>query len=48
MTNAAGRALVEAYYELGPYFADAIREDEDARRTVRQMLAPVIDFVRAF
>jgi hypothetical protein len=48
MTNAAGRGLVAAYYELGPYFADAIREDDDARQTVRQILAPVIDFARAF
>lgn len=48
MTNAAGRGLVAAYYELGPYFADAIREDDGARQTVRQILAPVIDLVRAF
>lgn len=48
MTNEAGRGLVAAYYELGPYFADAIRDDDDARQTVRQILAPVIDLVRAF
>lgn len=41
MTNAPGRALVDAYYAVGPSLADLIRDDEDARAAVRTVLEPV-------
>ena len=42
-SNAPGRALVSAYYAVGPAFADAIRQDEDLRAAVRAILTPVVD-----
>lgn len=42
MTNAPGRAFVEAYYAVGPSLADAIRDDETAREVTRTLLSPVV------
>jgi hypothetical protein len=44
MSNAPGRALVEAYYEHGPAAADAIREDPTRRAISRGVLGPVVAF----
>ena len=44
--NAIGRALVAAYYEIGPSLADAIRDDEDRRSAARTMLAPIVALAR--
>lgn len=46
MTNAPGHALVDAYYAIGPRFADAIRDDEDRRAAVRTVLAPIVSLAR--
>jgi len=46
MTNAIGRALVAAYYEIGPSLADAIRDDEDRRDVARTMLTPIVASAR--
>jgi len=40
MTNAPGRALVDAYYALGPHAADAIRESELLRAGARSAISP--------
>ncbi len=42
MTNAIGRAFVGAYYALGPYAADVIREDDALRAVTRAALRPLI------
>ncbi len=42
MTNGVGRALVEAYYEVGPVFADWIRPNDWMRERVRGLLSPAI------
>ncbi len=42
MSHAPGRALVDAYYAVGPSFADAIRQDEGAREVTRTLLEPVV------
>ncbi len=41
-TNAVGRAFVHAYYALGPYAADAIRDDESLRAVARAALRPLV------
>jgi hypothetical protein len=46
MTNAIGRALVSAYYALGPALADAIRDDADRRAAARTMLTPIVAAAR--
>jgi hypothetical protein len=47
MTNALGRALVAAYYELGPSAAAWIAEDEDRRSAARGVLDPIVEVVGA-
>jgi hypothetical protein len=42
MTNAPGRAFVSAYYAIGPYAADVIRNDEVLRARARVLLAPFV------
>ncbi|MBO6934424.1 MAG: hypothetical protein JJ863_05600 [Deltaproteobacteria bacterium] len=44
MNNAPGRALVDAYYELGPDAAAEIREDATLRAVSRGLLTPVVAF----
>ena len=46
MNNAPGRALVEAYYELGPSAAAAIREDATTRAISLGVLDKVVAFAR--
>jgi len=46
MTNEIGRALVAAYYEVGPSVADAIRDDEDRRAVARTALTPIVALAR--
>lgn len=41
-TSAAGRALVDAYYAVGPEAARWIAADEDRRAAARAVLAPVV------
>jgi hypothetical protein len=45
-SNAIGRALVDAYYTVGPVAADAIRDHEALRFATRAALDPVIGFAR--
>jgi hypothetical protein len=45
-TNPMGRAFVDAYEEVGPVFADAIRDHEVARAVARGMLDPIVSLVR--
>jgi hypothetical protein len=47
MTNEIGRALVGAYYELGPSAAAWIAEDEDRRSAARAVLDPIVDIIGA-
>ncbi len=42
LTNAAGRAFVERYYELSPSFAALISRDERARTFARGLLTPIV------
>lgn len=42
MSHAPGRALVDAYYAVGPSLADVIRDDDDARTITRAVLEPVV------
>jgi hypothetical protein len=42
MTNALGRAFVRAYYALGPYAADVIRDEPALRAATRTALRPLI------
>jgi len=46
MSNGAGRALVEAYYDVGPAAADEIREDDGLRAVSRAILEPIVAFAR--
>ncbi len=46
MTNAMGRALVDAYYTVGPIAADVIRDQPWLRAAVRALLTPVIALLR--
>jgi hypothetical protein len=43
MTSAPGRALVDAYYAVGPTLAEAIRPHPALRAVVRAALAPVVE-----
>jgi hypothetical protein len=45
MTNAAGRALVRAYYAAGPHAADVIRESEVLRSAVRAVLDGIVSLL---
>ena len=45
-TNPVGRAFVAAYYAVGPYFADIIREDETLRGWTRAALSPIVRLLR--
>ena len=47
MSNDLGRTLVATYYEVGPTFADFIREDDDRRAVARALLAPFVALSRA-
>lgn len=42
MTNRPGRAFVDAYYTVGPWFADAIRERPTLRTLARALLRPFV------
>lgn len=42
MTSAPGRALVRAYYAVGPHAAAVIRESEALRAVTRAALAPIV------
>jgi hypothetical protein len=44
--NVLGELLVEAYYTFGPALAGLIGESEDLRGIARDLLHPVVDFVR--
>jgi hypothetical protein len=46
MSNALGRAFVEAYYAVGPYAADFIRERDTLRGAVRTLLSPLVELAR--
>ena len=48
MTNAPGRAFVRAYYAVGPYAADGIREHEGLRAASRALLAPIVALAELF
>ncbi|MBX3268660.1 MAG: hypothetical protein KF729_00270 [Sandaracinaceae bacterium] len=45
-SNAPGRALVGAYYAVGPHLARAIARDESLRGTARAALAPLVALAR--
>jgi hypothetical protein len=45
-SNAPGRALVSAYYSVGPALAGVIRQDEGLRAAVRAVLTPVVDLAK--
>lgn len=45
--NAVGRALVAAYYEVGPSLAAFIAEDEDRRAVARTLLSPFVALAAA-
>lgn len=47
MTNAPGRAFVEAYYTVGPYLADAIRGSDALRAATRFLLTPLVAMASA-
>jgi len=43
LTNGLGRALVSAYYAVGPALADQIRERDTLRAVVRAALTPIVE-----
>jgi len=45
-SNALGRALVRAYYAVGPALADAIRPHDAVRALTRAVLSPLIALAR--
>jgi hypothetical protein len=45
MNNAPGRALVSAYYAVGPSMANAIREHDSLRVATRVVLTPIVKFL---
>ena len=47
MSNEPGRALVAAYYELGPIAATWIAETEDRRALARAILDPIVSLLEA-
>lgn len=48
MTNALGRALVDAYYTIGPHAADVIRGSDTLRAATRAVLAPIVALADLF
>jgi hypothetical protein len=46
MTNLAGRAVVDAYYSVGPHAADIIAEHPWMRTTTRVLLTPLVALAR--
>ncbi len=46
LTNAPGRALVRAYYAVGPALAAWVRDDDARRAVVRTALAPLVAAAR--
>lgn len=46
MTNDAGRAFVDAYYAVGPWFADRIRDRPTLRTVARAVLRPLVQLGR--
>jgi hypothetical protein len=46
LTNDLGRALVSAYYAVGPALADVIRGRETLRAAARVALAPIVELAR--
>lgn len=42
MPSAVGRALVRAYYEIGPSLADWVRGSEERRAAARSVLDPIV------
>jgi hypothetical protein len=46
MSNGLGRALVSAYYAVGPALADVIREREGLRAAARIALRPAVELAR--
>ena len=46
MTNALGRALVSAYYEVGPQAAEALEEHPWLKSTARAILTPLAALLR--
>ena len=46
MTNPAGRAVVDAYYAIGPYAAELIAEHPWLRTTTRVLLTPLVALAR--
>jgi hypothetical protein len=46
MSNGLGRALVSAYYAVGPALADVIREREGLRTLARIALSPAVELAR--
>jgi len=46
LNNAAGSALVSAYYAVGPTLANAIRDHDDVRSWVRVALRPLVSLAR--
>jgi hypothetical protein len=47
-SNGAGRALVRAYYALGPTLADAVRDRPALRGLARGVLAPIVELTSRF
>jgi hypothetical protein len=45
-TNVAGELLVEAYYTFGPALAGLIGESEELRGLARDVLDPLVDWVK--
>lgn len=48
MTNVLGRALVTAYYAVGPSAANVIREREELRSVTRALLSPFVALAELF
>lgn len=46
MSHAPGRALVDAYYRVGPYAADVIRNRPWLRSLVRDLLSPLVAWAK--
>ena len=42
LTNPVGKAFVDTYYKLSPPVADYIRNNDDLKAVVREILKPVI------
>src|SRR5262249_21178328 len=46
-TSPMGELLVETYYSVGPAVAGVVDESEGLRATTREVLAPIVDLIRA-